>query len=494
MKFYLLLLTCPSYCFFFFFFFFFFFCLLLISMHLHSVHTFTASAHTLTCSSLKKHTLAHSYTYCDYLHTPAHQSKSARFLLPSPRISRFSLPEHVVGSDVSCLIASSLSSFHSQPSITLVVAFVEYLTDSLQGQRLQVDSATQPAKMSWDPAALLNPKAATASPTPRNSLVSAPLASRAKSWDPNSPASPQPEMATAESSLPNPSSSSSAQPSLSGPLPNRSQVNGAQTTATPIFQFHNPAGEYLPDFSGGPYGGSVGLPNRTSSMPDFGVARHIERLSSIELRSDVPQPKRRKTQTESDPVSMHDGFHSQGTGILGQYVKDKSAHGVADRVAAQQGTIVRQPGTVDLTEEDEDVVMIDKPKDSIMDEEVCYGMVEGATVNCHRVPAPKPGAVSLHGDDYWPQVKVVLRKRTDDPNHKIHVYDCTRQVFGLVDAKVSNCLSPLIDSPLGIRTDCRIISRRKNPGRRLVVLRPVYIPSSWLCMAPANMPCRLATG
>ena len=223
----------------------------------------------------------------------------------------------------------------------------------------------------------------------------------------------------------------------------------------------------MPDFSGLPYGGTAGLPNRTSSMPDFGVARHIERLNNIELRSDVPQPKRRKTQTESDPVGMHDGFSMQSTGILGQYVTDKAAEGQGDRPVSQQGTLVRQIGTVDLTEEDEDVVMLDKPKDSATDEEVCYGMVEGASVNCHRVPAPKPGAVSLHGDEYWPQVKVVLRRRAEEPTHKIHVYDCTRQVFGIVDAKVSNCLSPLIDSALRIRTDCRISSRRKSPGEKV---------------------------
>ncbi len=230
------------------------------------------------------------------------------------------------------------------------------------------------------------------------------------------------------------------------------------------FQFNNPSSGFMPDFSGVPYGGAAGLPNRTSSMPDFGAARHIERLSNLEPRADVPQPKRRKTQTEGDPIDSPGNFYGQGNGIFGQYVMTRADEANANAVANQQGIMVRQFGTVDLTEEDDDVIMIDNPRESFIDEEVCYGMIEGASINCHRVPAPKPGMLSVHGDGFWPQVKVVLRRRADDANHKIYVYDCTRKIFGVMDARVANCLSPLIDSALQVRTDCRIASRRKAPG------------------------------
>ncbi|KAH8889697.1 hypothetical protein GQ53DRAFT_651723 [Thozetella sp. PMI_491] len=273
--------------------------------------------------------------------------------------------------------------------------------------------------MSWDPAALLNPKAQTTSPAfAHNSLQTA--------------------------------------------LPNRSLQHSAEAPMQLTFQFNDPSNNFMPDFSGVPYGGATGLPNRTSSMPDFGTARHIERLNNVEPRADVPQPKRRKTQTEGDPVDPQSAFHGQGTGLFGQYMM--TAVKTPENNASQQGIVVRQSGTVDLTEDDDDVIMIDNPREAFIDEEVCYGMIEGASINCHRVPAPKPGMVSVHGDAFWPQVKVVLRRRTDDANHKIYVYDCTRKVFGTVDAKVANCLSPLVDSALQVRTDCRIASRRKAPG------------------------------
>jgi len=183
-------------------------------------------------------------------------------------------------------------------------------------------------------------------------------------------------------------------------------------------------------------------------------------MNKVQDRSDVPQPKRRKTETEDDVPSAGGGFHGGGLAALSQYVRDKQDE-------ARATPLARRVETVDLTENDEDPSTIDKSKDPEKDEEVCLGMVEGALVNCHKVPSPKPGMMSIGGSDYWPQVKVILRRKADEVTSKIHVYDYTRQVFGLVDPKTANGLAALLDSPLQIRTDCRIPSRRRQPDEQL---------------------------
>lgn len=191
-----------------------------------------------------------------------------------------------------------------------------------------------------------------------------------------------------------------------------------------------------------------------------GLGNFVERMNNVQDRSDVPQPKRRKTENEDDMPNATPGFQGSGAGALGQYVQEKQIEG---RVAST----ARRIETVDLTEGDENLNNVDKVKEQEKDEEVCLGMIEGAMINCHKVPAPKPGMMSIGGSDYWPQVKVVLRRKTDEVTTKIQVYDYTRQVFGLVDPKTSSGLAALLDSPLQIRTDCRIPSRRRQPDEQL---------------------------
>ncbi len=92
-------------------------------------------------------------------------------------------------------------------------------------------------------------------------------------------------------------------------------------------------------------------------------------------------------------------------------------------------------------------------------------MFENASVNSHRVPAPKTQAQALAGPTYWPLVKIVLRRRVGETTNTIEVYDHTRVVFGKLDPATSAALAPLLDLPnLHLRTDARIPTRRKMPG------------------------------
>ena len=67
----------------------------------------------------------------------------------------------------------------------------------------------------------------------------------------------------------------------------------------------------------------------------------------------------------------------------------------------------------------------------------------------------------------WPQVKIVLRRRDEDKrsgNTVIHAVDSTRQIIGCLDVTTSIGLHQLLDSKLGVRTGCRILTRPKRDG------------------------------
>ncbi|KAK2067592.1 hypothetical protein P8C59_001317 [Phyllachora maydis] len=213
----------------------------------------------------------------------------------------------------------------------------------------------------------------------------------------------------------------------------------------------------------------------TTALAQSGCGRHIEQMNNVQDRSQIREPKRRKTEADSDGPTHNRSFGGGGGGLLGNHCK--AQHEQAARYSPNQPLLpVKQEfhasaqQTVDLTEaetEPEAMEIEEIPPQVIRDEEVCYGMVQGASINCHKVPAPKPGMIAIGGDGYWPQVKVVLRRKANEASHLITVYDCTRQVFGAVDAKIAQVLAPLLDSALQVRTDCRIPSRRKVPGEQV---------------------------
>jgi SNF2 family DNA or RNA helicase len=272
-------------------------------------------------------------------------------------------------------------------------------------------------------------------------------------------------------------------PQSAGAIPASSTHSAASTQPEMSFQFASPGDTLAVDFAGIPAAvpGTATTQNvpqhHPPTMPIFqnGSGHSIERLHNVQDRTAVPQPKRRKTTNENDPtpllpthnsfasLSSFSAFSGAGTSILTQHLKQQQLGDTS------QPNPVRKPSeTIDLTDGDSEApLLIQTPKGPVKDEEVCYGMVEGASINCHRVPAPKPGMVSINGDGYWPQVKVVLKRKANDQSNKIYVYDYTRHIFGTVDVKTATCLVPLLDSTLQIRTDCRIPFRRKPPGEQV---------------------------
>lgn len=94
---------------------------------------------------------------------------------------------------------------------------------------------------------------------------------------------------------------------------------------------------------------------------------------------------------------------------------------------------------------------------------MCYGLLK-AHLNCTRVPSAKPGAQSLWGAGYRPAIKVVLRRQVGDKTNRIPVYDHTREIIGQLHALGAVALSPLLDSRINMRTECRLPPQPIKPG------------------------------
>ncbi|KAI1437179.1 SNF2 family N-terminal domain-containing protein [Xylaria sp. CBS 124048] len=234
-------------------------------------------------------------------------------------------------------------------------------------------------------------------------------------------------------------------------LPHNTIQNGSLNrsgTATPVeFNFDGPDNQYsdLPLHPTATQPNSVNPPNQYGAM--------IERLNNVEHRTVAPLPKRRKLETDVDSGSKS-GSGIGGSGMMAQYIKETKD----DRRAANTPVVDLTSGT------DNDIVEVQPPKE----EEVCYGMIQNVNLNCHLVPSPKPGAIAIMGPSYWPPVKIVLKRKIGDQTARIYAYDHTRNIVGLVDSHTSAGLAPILDAAhFQIRTNCKISSRRKEPGEEV---------------------------
>ncbi|KAI2781915.1 SNF2 family N-terminal domain-containing protein [Daldinia loculata] len=225
--------------------------------------------------------------------------------------------------------------------------------------------------------------------------------------------------------------------------------NNSNNSADVEFQFNSPDFQFSNPQNG--YTTTISQPMPQSSN----FSNMIDRMNNVEQRTFNPQSKRRKLEAEDNVSPAHTFRNGGGGGVIGQYVKERRQEGGNEQYPT--GPVE----AVDLTDsvEENDVVVIQAP----MDEEICYGMIQHASLNCHIVPSPKPGAFALM-PTWWPQVKIVLRRKLGEASYIIHAYDHTRKIVGTVDATTASGLAGLLDSRLQLRTDCRIPTRQKVAG------------------------------
>ncbi|KAI1845725.1 hypothetical protein JX266_008090 [Neoarthrinium moseri] len=233
-------------------------------------------------------------------------------------------------------------------------------------------------------------------------------------------------------------------------------LNGSSNAGPLDFQFSSPNEGTASSTSTPPSFLSQGTESARHTPTPSGFASMFERMNNVQDRSSVPQPKRRKVEAENG--NQHHSFSGGGSGIVGQAIKDK-------RAEAAKNPALGRVDTVDLTEtldDDSDIVEVTDAKD----QEVCFGMLQSAKINFDVVPSPKPGQRALD-DQYWPQVKIMLNRKQGDPTHIIFAKDHTRRIVGRVDHQTALGISPLLDSRLHLRTECKLKSRKKKPGEHV---------------------------
>jgi len=185
-----------------------------------------------------------------------------------------------------------------------------------------------------------------------------------------------------------------------------------------------------------------------------GMGHMLERMHNVAERDSLPQ-KRRKIEEQSDDGRRKAEFSGGGKGgVLGNYMREKKEEG--QREARANGTT---PVVISNLDDDDEVEVVGDAGDK----EVCYGRIEGAEISAFKVPTPKPGAVAI-SSGFWPQVKIVLRRRVGERTNIIHAVDSTREIIGCVDVNTAIGLTPLLDSKFGIRTASRILTRARREG------------------------------
>ncbi|KAK9770337.1 putative SWI/SNF-related matrix-associated actin-dependent regulator of chromatin subfamily A member 3-like 1 [Seiridium cardinale] len=212
--------------------------------------------------------------------------------------------------------------------------------------------------------------------------------------------------------------------------------------------------------------------------PVNGFGTMFERMNNLQERTSMPQPKRRKVEAEENGPALS-GFGNGGSGMLGQYVKDR-------REEAAKNPALQRVDTVDLSRRSAtnavqgdaqsgrstDIVLVEDDGDIIevtdaKEQEVCFGQLQSAKINFDVIPSPKPGQRALN-DQWWPQVKIILNRRQGDPTNVILAKDHTRRVVGRVDAHTALGLSPLLDSGrLYLRTESKLPSRPRKMGEQV---------------------------
>ncbi|KAK2789973.1 hypothetical protein FQN52_005781 [Onygenales sp. PD_12] len=198
------------------------------------------------------------------------------------------------------------------------------------------------------------------------------------------------------------------------------------------------------------------------SLDSASFERHrnmIEDMYGVEDRSMQPQ-KRIKRDDGRNGVSASSSnarlASASGTG-LGEYMKDRSDTSTPS---------LSEVATIDLTGDDDqnaddDVVFLGD-KDLGM-EEVCYGKIDGATVQAHHVPRPAKSVFGSTSSD-WPSIRCQL-KRERGAHTRIDILDSSQVAFGVIDSRVSAALAPLLDSTIiKLRTQVRLDFRKKKPN------------------------------
>ncbi|KAE8148373.1 SNF2 family N-terminal domain-containing protein [Aspergillus avenaceus] len=183
----------------------------------------------------------------------------------------------------------------------------------------------------------------------------------------------------------------------------------------------------------------------------------IEGMYGVEQRTRQPH-KRIKMEKDSGGNAT---FTPPGASGIGEWMKAGEER--------SDSSITATPNVVDLTMDssagaDEDDLLV-TGSNNLSVQRVCYGKIEGATVQASLVP--KPAAQTIFGDSAldWPSIKLGVHHQANQGNDRIDVSDPHGKKFGTVDVRTAAVVVPLLDSPaLNMDITARLDVRRRLPS------------------------------
>lgn len=204
-----------------------------------------------------------------------------------------------------------------------------------------------------------------------------------------------------------------------------------------------------------------GMPSMLRSSPALnrqhsGPRSLLEAVHGVESRVDHPRKKVKVNASNDDaePKRGRSYSHHPSSGIIGGYMRPDAENSAENTLKS----------LVDLTNDEDDEVDDDvefvSSRTLSGDEEVCYGHFS-TNVHAHLIPKPKSNSV-FQSDKEWPVMKCTLT-RIPSKDTVIEVSDPFGIVFGRVNPDFAAALAPVLDGLEGIRTQARLVNRRKKP-------------------------------
>uniref|UniRef100_A0A093VFZ4 Putative SWI/SNF-related matrix-associated actin-dependent regulator of chromatin subfamily A member 3-like 1 n=1 Tax=Talaromyces marneffei PM1 TaxID=1077442 RepID=A0A093VFZ4_TALMA len=187
----------------------------------------------------------------------------------------------------------------------------------------------------------------------------------------------------------------------------------------------------------------------------------IEDIYNVERREDQPK-KRIKTSDAEDTVAKSKSqFSMSGNSGLGEYMKE-----------GRQPSKTSAP-VVDLTSEaptkttsTDDEIEVTGSVD-LSEQIVCYGKIQNAFIQAHKVPKPSANNFFADYSRDWPSIKLTT-SHTPGRSNRIDVSDPFGHVFGAVDARTAAAIVPLLDTPtMSITMTARLELRRRQPDEEV---------------------------
>ncbi|KAJ5960973.1 Helicase C-terminal [Penicillium vulpinum] len=203
----------------------------------------------------------------------------------------------------------------------------------------------------------------------------------------------------------------------------------------------------------------------------------IENVYGVEKRKNQPT-KKMKTEhdVEEKPNMTTAPVSISGNSGLGKWMKEEDV---------KSTPISTTPEVVDLTADlmntpkDDDEVLCTGSTD-LSTQRVCFGKVENAMVMAHLVP--RPGHTVFNDFSHaWPSIKLDLQRQPVNGNFQIDVADPHGKVFGTIDPKTAQGLSPLMDSEIPIDVTALLDFRRTSPNEE------IWAPTSAIWRASLNI-------